>query len=133
MGFDAETLAQLMVDKLPEAWNQIKGANTFPGWVQDGDVDSKKDTLVVFLAITKALFAHLASADSLTISDAHNNSITLDANGIKVVSHGNLAISDAHQNSVTLDANGAAIANGAQSIVVSPTSVSVNDGALEVT
>jgi uncharacterized protein involved in type VI secretion and phage assembly len=52
--------------------------------------------------------------------------IVLDDDGQSVT------ISDANQNSVTLDASGIALVRGGQKIVVSDASVSVDDGALEV-
>lgn len=46
---------------------------------------------------------------------------------------GRITISDASNNSITLDSNGVSIARGGKKILVSDGNVSVNDGALEVT
>lgn len=45
---------------------------------------------------------------------------------------GALSITDKNGNTVTLDSSGITLANGGQTVVVSSSSVSVNDGALEV-
>jgi phage baseplate assembly protein gpV len=45
---------------------------------------------------------------------------------------GSITISDPNNNTVTLDSTGITLANGSTSVVVSSSSVSVNDGALEV-
>lgn len=45
---------------------------------------------------------------------------------------GSITITDPNQNTLTLDSSGITLANGSVSVVVSSSSVSVNDGALEV-
>jgi uncharacterized protein involved in type VI secretion and phage assembly len=46
---------------------------------------------------------------------------------------GSITLADSNGNTVTLDASGITLANGGQQVVVDSGSVSVNDGALEVT
>ena len=45
---------------------------------------------------------------------------------------GSITLSDPNGNTVTLDSSGITLANGQSTVVVSSSSVSVNDGALEV-
>ena len=46
---------------------------------------------------------------------------------------GSVTISDSNGNTVTLDSSGVTMAKGSQKVVISDSSVSVNDGSLEVT
>ncbi|HWB84004.1 MAG TPA: phage baseplate assembly protein V [Bryobacteraceae bacterium] len=61
-----------------------------------------------------------------TIVTASKHKILLDDDG------GRITISDANENTVTLDSSGITLNRGSQKVVVSDANVSVNDGALEV-
>ena len=143
MALDAEALAKNMVDLLPTAWVQVKGPNhPFPGWKQEGDIDTKKDTEVLMRAIAMALWDHFTSTTSLVISDGNQNSITLDSRGVTIVSAGgsvtlqasalSLKTEDATASNIVMDSSGIDISKGPNDLKVSALSVSVNNGALEV-
>lgn len=46
---------------------------------------------------------------------------------------GSITVTDSNGNSLTLDSSGITLSNGSQQVVINDSSVSVNDGALEVT
>lgn len=61
------------------------------------------------------------------IVTASGHSILFDDDGETII------ITDANDNTITLDSSGLTLARGGKKVVISQTSVSVNDGALEVT
>ncbi len=60
------------------------------------------------------------------IVTAAGHTILLDDDG------GTITITDANDNTITLDSNGMTLARGGKKVLISQTSVNVNDGALEV-
>jgi hypothetical protein len=133
MALTAEALAEAMVNEVPAAWNSVMVGKPWTGFQQDG-VDTGPGYKLLFLAITKALFGHLTASDRLTITDANQNSITLDASGIAIRTVGA---------SITLDMSSCAImARDAtinssirvdtSSVDIDAATVSINNGALEV-
>ena len=102
---------------LPEVgsgvWIEFEGGDvSYPIWSgcfwREGEVPSDVDTDVKVIVTAAPLELKLDdSAQSITITDPNGNTVTLDSSGI------------------TLE-------NGSSQVVVSSSSVSVNDGALEV-
>jgi len=102
---------------LPEVesgvWIEFEGGDlSLPIWVGaywfDGQIPSDAAAAVKVI-VTKA-----------------PNKVVLDDDGQS------LTVSDANENTVTLDASGVSLVRGGQKLVVSDSSVSVDDGALEV-
>ena len=61
-----------------------------------------------------------------TIVTANGNKILLDDDG------GTITITDSNENKILLNSSGITLSRGSQQVVISDSSVSVNDGALEV-
>jgi uncharacterized protein involved in type VI secretion and phage assembly len=102
---------------LPEVgsavWIEFEGGDvSYPIWTgcfwREGEVPSDVATDVKVIVTASSLELKLDdAAGSITISDPNGNTVTLDGDGIT-------------------------LANGGQQVVISSSSVSVNDGALEV-
>jgi uncharacterized protein involved in type VI secretion and phage assembly len=102
---------------LPEVgsavWIEFEGGDvSYPIWTgcfwREGEVPSDVGTDVKVIVTVSSLELKLDdSAGSITISDPNGNTVTLNGDGIT-------------------------LANGGQQVVISSSSVSVNDGALEV-
>ena len=102
---------------LPEVgsavWIEFEGGDvSYPIWTgcfwRDGEVPSDAGADVKVIVTVSSLELKLDdAASSMTLSDPNGNTVTLDSGGIT-------------------------LANGSQQVVISSSSVSVNDGALEV-
>jgi hypothetical protein len=108
---------QVGIAFLPEVgnavWIEFEGGDvSYPIWTgcfwRDGEVPSDVAADVKVIVTVSSLEVKLNdSASSITVSDPNGNTVTLDGDGIT-------------------------LANGGQQVVISSSSVSVNDGALEV-
>jgi uncharacterized protein involved in type VI secretion and phage assembly len=108
---------QVGIAFLPEVgsgvWVEFEGGDvSYPVWVgcywREGEVPSDVDAAVKVI-VTKA-------PTELKFDD----------------DQGSLTITDPNGNSVTLDSSGITLTRGSETVVISDSSVSVNDGALEV-
>ncbi len=108
---------QVGIAFLPEigsgVWVEFEGGDvSYPVWVgcywRDGEVPSDVDAAVKVI-VTKA-------PTELKFDD----------------DQGSLTITDPNGNSVTLDSSGITLTRGSETVAISDSSVSVNDGALEV-
>jgi len=102
---------------LPEVgsavWIEFEGGDvSYPIWTgcfwREGEVPSDVDAAVKVIATASAL--------EIKIDD----------------DQGAMTVTDSNGNTVTLDSSGISLANGGQEVAISTSSVSVNDGALQV-